>query len=110
MDDLAQLQSRIEALSARLQRTSGGAGTLEEIEDALSRGYAAALRGEAHLVKLEEQLNDLLDSGDETRALELRLLVREHSSIERSVSRLRSALAAMHDMFVALGGARMLTL
>jgi hypothetical protein len=110
MEDLGKLLARIETFTALVRRSSGDPGLLAEIEDVLSEGYASALAGEARMFKLEERLDDLLDSGDESRARELRLIVREHRAAERSVATLRSALAGLHSEFVALGGARLLAL
>jgi hypothetical protein len=107
MDDYAILLERIEVLVARADRSSGDPDLLAQIEEMLSYGYSLALSGEARMVRLEEQLDELVDSGDEGRARELRMLVRQHRAVERSVGRLRAALARLHGRFVALGGARL---
>ena len=93
-------------LTARARRASSNPTLLDEIEDLLSQGYAEALSGEARMVALEERLDEILDTGDESRARELRLVVREHRDVEGTVARLRRALAELHGDFVALGGAR----
>ena len=105
MQEFAALLARIDSLTARTAQSSGEA-PLREIEHLLSEGYAEALAGEARLVRLEHALEELLDGGDESRARELRELVRDYRQLERAVAALRSALAAMHGEFVALGGAR----
>jgi hypothetical protein len=110
MEDLAKLLARIDTFTVLVRHSSGDPGLLAEIEDVLSEGYATALSREARLIRLEEQLDDLLDSGDESRARELRLIVRQHRATERTVAILRSALAELHAEFVALGGARLLAL
>jgi hypothetical protein len=107
MDAYVSLLEQIDALAARAARSHADDKLLVEIEDVLSDGYTVALSGEARMVRLEEQLDALLDSGDEGRARELRMLVREHRATERSVAMLRSMLARLHYDFVALGGARL---
>jgi hypothetical protein len=106
MHDPAPLLDRIRALTARARRASSDQVLLVEIEDLLSQGYAEALSGEARMVALEERLDEILDTGDESRARELRLVVREHRDVEGTVARLRRALAELHGDFVALGGAQ----
>jgi hypothetical protein len=107
MHDCAPLLDRIDALTRRARRATSDPALLAEIEDLLSRGYADALSGEARMVALEERLDEILDTGDEARARELRLVVREHRAVEGTVARLRRALSELHGDFVALGGARM---
>jgi hypothetical protein len=106
MHDSAPLLDRIAALTVRARHSSSHAALLAEIEDLLSQGYTEALSGEARMVALEEQLDEILDAGDETRARELRLVVREHRAVEGAVAQLRRALSELHGDFVALGGAR----
>jgi AcrR family transcriptional regulator len=101
------LLEQIEALIARAARSRGDDELLEEIEDVLSDGYTVALSGEARMVRLEEELDSLLNSGDRRRARELRMLLTEHRAAERSVATLRSMLARLHHDFVALGGTRL---
>jgi hypothetical protein len=107
MDDAAPLLDRITALTSHARRATSDPALLAEIEDVLSRGYTDALSGEARMVALEERLDEILDTGDEMRARELRLVVREHRAVESTVARLRRALSELHGDFVALGGARM---
>jgi hypothetical protein len=106
MHDSASLLDRIAALTTRARLSASNPALLAEIEDLLSQGYADALSGEARMVALEERLDEILDAGDETRARELRLVVREHRDVEGAVARLRRALSELHGDFVALGGAR----
>lgn len=104
--DYDDLLGRIAAMRERTRTAHVGTALLEEIEAVLCEGYAEALLGEGRLVRLEGRLDEILDRGDESRASELRLIVREHRTVEAAVTRLRAALAAIHDEFVALGGAR----
>jgi hypothetical protein len=104
--DYDDLLRRIGVLRERSRTAQVGTSLLDEIEAVLCEGYAEALQGEGRLVRLEGRLDDILDCGDESRARELRLIVREHRAVEAAVVRLRTALAAIHDEFVALGGAR----
>jgi hypothetical protein len=105
--DYTHLLDRIATLRERSRTAAVGAEEmLVEIEAVLCDGYAEALAGEGRLVRLEERLDEILDRGDESRARELRVIVRDHRDVEAAVLRLRSALAGMHDEFVALGGAR----
>jgi hypothetical protein len=107
MDDSAILVEQIDALAARAERSFGDSGLLAQIEGMLSDGYTFALSGEARMIRLDEQLDALLNSADEGRARELRTLMREHRAIEQSIELLRAALAGLHREFVALGGARL---
>jgi hypothetical protein len=107
MDTYVILLEQIDALAARAARSCGDDKLLVEIEEVLSGGYTVALSGEARMIRLEEQLDSLLDSGAKGRARELRMLVSEHRATERSVATLRSMLARLHREFIALGGARL---
>lgn len=104
--DYDDLLRRIAALRERTRTAHVGTTLLDEIEAVLCEGYAEALLCEGRLVRLEGRLDEILDCGDESRARELRLIVREHRAVEAAVARLRTALAGIHDEFVALGGAR----
>jgi len=106
METYESLLKRIDALVARSARSRGDEELLVEIEHVLSDGYTVALSGEARMIRLEEELDSLLSSGDRSRARDLRMLLTEHRSTERSVATLRSMLARLHHEFVALGGAR----
>jgi hypothetical protein len=106
MDELARLLNRVEALAGRADDAVDRRALLPEMEDALSEGYAAALAGEARLVRLEERLDVLLEPGVEQRAAELLDLLREHRALEGSVVSLRTALSRVHRDFVLLGGDR----
>lgn len=99
------LLERLDALATRASDAERRRLGLRELEDVLTVGYAGALSGEARMMRLEEQLDELLDTADVRRARDLRLVVREHRSLERSVGRLRAALARLQVRFVALGGA-----
>jgi hypothetical protein len=107
MDAYRTVLEQIDALVARAACSRGDDRLLGEIEDALSAGYTVALSGEARMVRLEGQLDALLESRDRGRTAELRTLVAEHRATERSVATLRSMLARLHGEFVALGGARL---
>jgi hypothetical protein len=99
------LLERLDALAARALDAERQRLGLRELEDVLTVGYAGALSGEARMMRLEEQLDELLDTPDERRARDLRRVVSEHRSLERSVGGLRAALARLQARFVALGGA-----
>jgi hypothetical protein len=99
------LLERLDALAARALDAERQRLGLRELEDVLTVGYAGALSGEARMMRLEEQLDELLDTADERRARDLRQVVSEHRSLERSVGGLRAALARLQARFVALGGA-----
>lgn len=105
MQDGTDIVDRLDALSARAEHASQPASALSELEDLLSVGYAGALTGEARMMRLEQELAELLDTADGNRARDLRLIVREHRSLERSVAQLRATLARLQAQFVALGGA-----
>ena len=99
------LIDRLQALTVRVERAQRRSGELADLEDVLTTGYAGALSGEARMIRLERQLDDLLDTAAEDRARELRLIVREHRVLERAVAELRSALARLQADVVALGAA-----
>ena len=105
MHDATELTDRLDALAARVERVQRGSEGLAELEDVLATGYAGALSGEARMMRLEEALEDLLDTAAENRAHELRRLVGEQRALGRAVAELRSALARLQADFVALGGA-----
>ncbi len=105
MQSPTDLLERLDALAARASDAERRDLELGQLEDVLTVGYAGALSGEARMMRLEEQLDELLDAADERRARDLRLVVREHRSLERSVGGLRAALARLQARFVALGGA-----
>lgn len=105
MQFASELLERLDALVDRASDAERHDLGLHELEDVLTVGYAGALSGEARMMRLEEQLDELLDTADERRARDLRLVVREHRSLERAVGRLRAALARLQSRFVALGGA-----
>ena len=105
MQDADDLVDRLDALSARAEGALRLAERLSELEDVLSVGYVGALSGEARMMRLEQALEELLDTADDARARDLRRIVGEHGSLERSVARLRTTLAQVHARFVALGGA-----
>jgi hypothetical protein len=104
MRERAELVDRLDTLTARAEHVEPLASRLSELEDVLTVGYAGALAGEARMMKLEQELDDLLDTAHEDRARALRLIVREHRSLEHSVARLRTTLARLQTEFVALGG------
>lgn len=105
MQDAADLVERLDALAAHATEAERLTPGLQQLEDVLSVGYAGALSGEARMMRLEQELDELLDTADEHRARDLRLIIREHRSLERSVARLRASLARLQAQFVALGGA-----
>ena len=105
MQDGADLVERIDTLTACAEQAERRSVPLSELEDVLSVGYAGALAAEARMMKLEQELDDLLDAADDHRARDLRLIVREHRSLEGSVARLRAVLARLQAEFVTLGGA-----
>jgi hypothetical protein len=105
MQDATDLVERLDALAARAADAVRRDLELGQLEDVLTVGYVGALSGEARMMRLEEQLDELFDTADERRARDLRLVVREHRSLERSVAGLRATLARLQVRFVALGGA-----
>jgi hypothetical protein len=105
MHERCPLVDRVDTLIARAENAERLQVPLSELEDLLSVGYAGALAGEARMMKLEQELDDLLDTADDHRARDLRLIVREHRSLERAVARLRTTLERLQTAFVALGGA-----
>jgi hypothetical protein len=101
--EAADLIDRLDALAARAERTERRAADLAEVEDMLATGYSGALSGEARMMRLEQKLDELLATAMEDRARELRLIVREHRALERSVAQLRMVLARLQAQFVVLG-------
>jgi hypothetical protein len=101
MDDLAQLEQRIEALCAEAQ-ANADPRLMPKIEFTLSEGYAHALAAEARMRQLDRRLELLLDSVDPGEASELRSVVRERRHLARRLERLRSRLSALKAGFVGL--------
>jgi hypothetical protein len=103
--DATGLVDRLDSLADRVEQAGRGPAGISDLEDLLATGYAGALAGEVRMMRLERQLEELLDSAAHDRARELRLIVREQRALERAVGELRAALARLQAHFVALGGA-----
>lgn len=102
MDPLSELDQRIDQLCALAARPCPDAALVEEINDVLSEGYAHALRVEQDLVALDEQLVELMLSGDPDRAREVALVDARRRALGRGAARLREQLDRMHHYFVVL--------
>jgi hypothetical protein len=92
---------RVIAIRARLTGEPQRDVSMREREDALSEGYAEALAGDAWLASTEHRLHQLIDDVSiPVRGRDLRLLMREHDDVQRSVIALRRELAGLrreHD-------------
>jgi len=99
--DVQSATDRVIAIRARMQGEPAGEGARQECEDALSEGYAQALAGDAWLAHTEQRLHELIDDASiPVRGRDLRLLVREHTDLERCVIELRRELDGLrreHD-------------
>lgn len=104
--DATDIVDRLRALAVDAEQAKRRARDLSDIEDVLVTGYAGALSGEARMMRLEQELDELVDAAaPDRRGCDLPQLVREHRALERSITHLRAALARLHARFVALGGA-----
>lgn len=85
-------------------------GLLEQIEYALSKGYAEALAGDAWSTAAEKRLQQLISgAGEPFRARRLRLLASEHAKFQRELVGLRRVLAELRherDRLCAGAGSR----
>jgi|1185.fasta_scaffold966380_1 hypothetical protein len=105
--DHSDLLARIADLRRAAERGDRGLALVEAVEATLSEGYASALAGEAQLMRLEEDLEAMVDAAEPSTALDVGRVIREHRSVEHAVARLRAALAGMYNDFLMLGGARL---
>lgn len=103
--DARDIVDRLRALAADAEQAEQRASDLSDIEDVLATGYAGALSGEARMLRLERELDELIDTAADGRGRDVRQLVGERRALERSIAQLRAALARLHAHFVALGGA-----
>jgi len=99
--DVQTATDRVIAIRAHLRSDPAREGALQECDDALSEGYAQALAGDAWLAHAEQRLHELIDDTSiPVRGRDLRVLVREHREVERSVIELRRELDGLrrqHD-------------
>lgn len=94
--DLTPASERVARLRDEASRPAPRASLLDEIEDALSEGYAQALEGDAWAIDTEHRLHELMTDGDvPLRGSRLRALAGEHARFEAKVHRLRRDLAAL---------------
>ncbi|MFP5364139.1 MAG: hypothetical protein ACLGI5_15580 [Thermoleophilia bacterium] len=99
--DVETATDRVAAARARLARTSEPDRLADQIEDALSEGYAQALAGDAWVSAAERHLHEMI--GDPTidlRGRDIRALVREHRDLQRRIVELRCELESLrreHD-------------
>jgi hypothetical protein len=105
MDDFRRLHDRIDLVCERARGAASDPGVMAEMNDVLSEGYAEALLAEARLMRLEERLADEIATVSPGRADAVRSLANQYRSAEQALAALRVHLSAMHDRFVALGGA-----
>ncbi|MGH2839854.1 MAG: hypothetical protein ACRDKY_03395 [Solirubrobacteraceae bacterium] len=87
---------RITRLREESTRSSRREALLEDIEDALSEGYARALTGDAWSEQTEHRLHELLTDIDvPARGRTLRMLAREHTGFQAELIALRRELAEL---------------
>jgi hypothetical protein len=97
MDDLRPLIDRIRSLLDG--RAADPGGTLTEVEDTLTDGYAAALELEAERLRIERRMSELAltversDQADELRGLAARLI-----ETEASLAEIRALLAELRRL------------
>ena len=94
--DLTPAIQRVTQLREEAARPAPRASLLDEIEDALSEGYAHALEGDEWSMATEQRLHELMTDPDvPARARSLRELASEHARFQCTVMRLRTDLAAL---------------
>jgi hypothetical protein len=107
MRDLSELERRIERLQSRASRGPLNPRLVDEIEDVLAEGYVLALRCDARGYRLAEQVDALAIEVDEAPiADEVRRLVRERRTVERTANRLRARLGTLRSLVARAGAAR----
>jgi hypothetical protein len=102
MDAYSELRTRIDRLCALASRPEADRALVDELNDALSEGYAHVLATEQQVVEVEEHIVDLVLEGDEARSRELAVLDAKRRGLTCRAQRLRDDLARMHDCFVTL--------
>jgi hypothetical protein len=102
MDAYDEFRARIDRLCARAARPDADRALAEELNDALSEGYAHVLATEQQVVDVEERLVDLVLQGDEDRSRDLAVLDAKRRALGLRAERLRDDLARMHECFVTL--------
>jgi hypothetical protein len=102
MDAYCELRARIDRLCALASRPDADRALADELNDALSEGYARVLATEQQVVDVEERLVDLVLRGEEGRSRELAALDAKRRALARRAERLRDDLDRMHGCFVML--------
>lgn len=99
--DIETAVEHVAAARVRLGRAPLGEVDAQEIEDALCKGYAQALAGDAWLAQTEQRLHELIeDRSRPVRGRDVRALAAEHGDFQHGLIALRRELAAMrreHD-------------
>jgi predicted nucleic acid-binding Zn-ribbon protein len=96
--DIDAAIERVAAIRTRLAQPAQAAVPLDEIEDALSEGYAQALACDAWLIRADQRVRELIDDTSRTvSGRELRALTGEHGDVQRELVALRRELAALRD-------------
>jgi len=108
MPELDELKQRIDGLCARATSERPNARLLVEIEDLLAEGYLWALHGDHHSQRLQRRFEALVDAVDAAESAEqLRAVAREQRMVSQATHELRSQLAVMRELWIALGSERL---
>ena len=101
MREFPDVERRIERLYSAESLELDDSSLVTELEDVLSRGYAAALAADAHRHQLAQRIEHMMkDLNCPQQADAVRRLARERRTIEDATRRLRSRLGMVGSLLV----------
>ena len=104
MHEFADIDRRIERLSALAAHDRTEPWLLTEVGDVLACGYMSALNADARSRRLGERIDELLEKRDHRHVVdEARRLARERRSIDDATRRLRARLAVVRSLVSGSG-------
>jgi hypothetical protein len=105
MGDFGDIERRIERVCSRASTQPIDGWVLAEMGDVLAVGYASALKADAHIRRLADRIDRLLQERDHPHAAdEAHRLSRERRSVQDATRRLRSRLEVVRTLFARAGG------
>ncbi len=105
MPDLGDLADRIDALAARAAEGERSADLSRAMEDLLCDGYAACLKIDSRIRRVDRRRQELIAVGlDADRHDGLRDLEDRRECLEGTAADTRRMLGALRERFIGLGG------
>src|SRR5262245_52981788 len=99
MREFPDVERRIDRLYSAESPQVDDSSLVAELEDVLSRGYAAALAADARRVQLTQRIERLTEDLDHPQQAEaVRRLARERRNTEDATRRLRSRLGTVRSL------------